>query len=120
MLNGKRTKMRGFCDHENFGGVGSAVHDRINLFRVQALRAVGGNSWRMAHNPPPQARLDFMDRLGFMAMDENRDYGVIKRHPDGANSEDTNAELKDMADLVQRDRHHPAGISICRSHYVHV
>ena len=35
MLNGKRTKMRGFCDHENFGGVGSAVHDRINLFRVQ-------------------------------------------------------------------------------------
>ena len=41
----------------------------------QALRAVGGNAWRMAHNPPIPARLDLMDALGMLAMDENRDYG---------------------------------------------
>lgn len=28
----------------------------------------------MAHNPPIPARLDFMDRLGMLALDENRDY----------------------------------------------
>lgn len=74
-LNGKAVKLRGFCDHSNFGGVGGAVADRIQLFRAQALRSVGDNAWRMAHNPPAIARLDVMDRLGMVAMDENRDYG---------------------------------------------
>jgi hypothetical protein len=32
----------------------------------------------MAHNPPAIARLDVMDRLGMIAMDENRDYGGNK------------------------------------------
>ena len=41
-INAKRIKMRGFCDHSNFGGVGAAVPDRMNLFRTQALRQVGG------------------------------------------------------------------------------
>ena len=35
-LNGEHVKVRGFCDHSNFAGVGSAVPDRVNLFRVQA------------------------------------------------------------------------------------
>ena len=34
-LNGKHVKMRGFCDHSSFGGVGAAVPDRVNLFRAQ-------------------------------------------------------------------------------------
>jgi beta-galactosidase len=53
------------------------VPDRVNLYRVQMLRSVGGNAWRMAHNPPIPARLDFMDRLGMLALDENRDYGKV-------------------------------------------
>ena len=40
-------KVRGFCDHSNFAGVGGAVPDRVNLYRVQMLRSVGGNAWRM-------------------------------------------------------------------------
>ena len=34
-INGERVKLRGFCDHSNFGGVGGAVPDRVNLFRAQ-------------------------------------------------------------------------------------
>lgn len=30
----------------------------------------GGNAWRMAHNPPSITRLDFMDALGMVALDE--------------------------------------------------
>jgi len=59
----------------------------------------------MAHNPPPVARLEFMDRLGMLAMDENRDYGG--HHGQGGTSGETSAdEMLDMADLVQRDRYH--------------
>jgi hypothetical protein len=106
-LNGKKTKMRGFCDHSNFGGVGAAVPDRVNLFRTQALRAVGGNAWRMAHNDPIPIRLDIMDRLGMIAMDENRDYGG-NHGQGGSTEEDMTQEVKDMADLVRRDRSHPS------------
>ena len=35
---------------------------------------------RMAHNPPIPARLDFMDRLGMLALDENRDYVRLFKH----------------------------------------
>ena len=37
-LNDQRVKLRGFCDHSNFGGVGGAVPDRLNLYRAQARR----------------------------------------------------------------------------------
>ena len=36
-LNGRPVKMRGFCDHSSFGGVGGAVPDRVNLYRAQVI-----------------------------------------------------------------------------------
>jgi hypothetical protein len=41
-LNDRPTKIRGYCDHSNFGGVGAAVPDRVNLFRAQVGRLVAG------------------------------------------------------------------------------
>ena len=46
-MNGRHIKIRGFCDHNDFGGVGMAVPDRIKLYRAQLLRSVGGNGRRM-------------------------------------------------------------------------
>ena len=116
-VNGVNVKMRGFCDHSSFAGVGAAVPDRIELFRAQALRAVGGNAWRMAHNPPAIARLDAMDALGMVALDENRDFGAkssssstSKKPTASPSSEDQEDELMDMRDLIKRDRSHPSVI----------
>lgn len=67
--------IEGFCDHSSFGGVGAAVPERVNLYRAQVIRGVGGNSWRMAHNPPIPSRLDMADALGILALDENHYYG---------------------------------------------
>lgn len=71
-LNGQATKMRGFCNHESFAGVGSAIPDRVDLLRVQQMRGVGGNAWRTSHNPPEPILLDLADRLGIAVLDENR------------------------------------------------
>ena len=51
LLNEQRVKMRGFCNHENFAGVGSAIPERINLFRLQQLRGGGGKC--LAHVAQP-------------------------------------------------------------------
>ena len=50
LLNSQPVKMRGFCNHENFAGVGSAIPERVNLFRLQQMRGVGGNAWRASHS----------------------------------------------------------------------
>eukprot|EP01052_Picozoa_sp_SAG31_P025437 SAG31_NODE_2229_length_6145_cov_2.651009_4_plen_309_part_00 len=94
LLNEQRVKMRGFCNHENFGGVGSAIPERINLFRLQQLRGVGGNAWRTSHNPPSPSLLKLADRLGVVLLDENRVFQTGLSH--------------NMEDLVQRDRNSPA------------
>jgi hypothetical protein len=59
----------------NFAVVGMAVPDRVNLFRAQASRAVGGNGRRTSHNPPDPTILDIYDRIGIVVMDENRLFG---------------------------------------------
>ena len=42
---------RGFSHHNSMGGLGVAIPERVQLFRVQASRAMGSNMWRMSHNP---------------------------------------------------------------------
>ena len=54
------------------------------------------------HNPPIPSRLDYMDRLGMLALDENRDFGSVGDN-DG---EQLPAQLTDMRDLIKRDRSH--------------
>ena len=51
MLNGFKVPAKGFSQHQDFAGTGTAVPDRINQFRIAGIRAIGGNFWRTAHNP---------------------------------------------------------------------
>jgi hypothetical protein len=95
-MNSEHVKVRGFCDHESWGGVGMAVPDRIALFRAQASRSVGGNGRRSSHNPAHPVILDIYDRLGMVVMDENRLY---RNDP---------VEIAAMAKMVKRDRNHPS------------
>lgn len=95
-LNDAHFKIRGFCDHDTFAVVGMALPDRINLFRAQASRSIGGNGRRTSHNPPDPTLLDIYDRLGMVVMDENRLFG------------NNTAYVNNMAHLVQRDRNHPS------------
>jgi beta-galactosidase/beta-glucuronidase len=93
-LNNQHVKIRGFCNHESFGGVGMAIPDRVNLFRAQALRSVGGNGWRMSHNPVTPGLYDILDRVGVVAMDESR---ILGTDP---------ISIMNMGAMVKRDRNH--------------
>ena len=95
-LNDQPYKWRGFCDHNDFAGVGVAVPERVNLFRAQTMRSVGGNSWRMSHNPPVPALLDILDRVGIVVWDENRDFY------------NTSYDIDNQRNMVKRDRNHPS------------
>jgi beta-galactosidase len=112
-LNGKHVEIQGVACHQDFAGVGIAVPDSLQPWRVQQLQKFGANAWRTAHNPPNEAVLDACDRLGMMVMDENRHLGDDYRHhsPKGTKADN----LSDLATMIQRDRNHPSIIlwSMC-------
>ena len=93
-VNEQRVRLRAFCDHESFTSVGMAIPPRLQLFRFQAQRGMGGNGRRFSHNPPAPDLLDITDRLGVLTLDENRVFSI------GLD--------QNMADLVARDRNHPS------------
>ncbi len=97
-LNGKPVKIQGTCNHQDFAGVGAALPDRINTFRIERLKEMGSNAYRTSHNPPTPALLDACDRLGMLVMDETR---MMSSNPEG---------LEEFATLIRRDRNHPSVI----------
>ena len=51
-LNGKPVKIKGTCNHQDHAGVGSALPDRIQYYRIEKLKEMGANGYRTSHNPP--------------------------------------------------------------------
>ena len=112
-LNEKPVKIQGVCNHQDFAGVGVAVPDTLQYWRVKKLQGMGTNAWRTSHNPPNEAVLDACDKLGMLVMDENRHLGDTE---DGKASQNTPYEnLTEVETMVRRDRNHPSIIlwSMC-------
>jgi beta-galactosidase len=106
-LNGKHVFIQGTCNHQDHAGVGVALPDHVQAFRVATLKDMGCNAYRTAHGPPAPELLDECDRQGMMVMDENR---LL----------DTSAEGKSQLDrLIRRDRNHPSIIlwSLCNEEW---
>ena len=51
-LNGKPVKIKGTCNHQDHAGVGSALPDRLQWYRLSILRDMGCNAVRSSHNMP--------------------------------------------------------------------
>ena len=72
LLNGKPYEIHGTCNHQDHAGVGAAIPDALQEFRIKQLKEFGCNAIRTSHNPPTPELLDACDRLGMLVMDENR------------------------------------------------
>ena len=95
LLNGNQVKIKGTCNHQDHAGVGEAIPDRIQEYRLERLQWFGSNACRTSHNPPTPEFLDACDRLGIMVMDETR---RMSSDPEG---------LSELERLIKRDRNHP-------------
>lgn len=94
-VNGTRVELKGTCNHQDHAGVGSALPDRINEYRIERLREMGSNAYRTSHNPPTPELLDACDRLGMLVLDETR---MFSSEPEG---------LSQLERMIRRDRNHP-------------
>ncbi|HNJ94038.1 MAG TPA: glycosyl hydrolase 53 family protein, partial [Ferruginibacter sp.] len=71
-LNGQYIKLKGTNNHQDHAGVGSALPDYLQYYRIFLLKQMGSNAYRTSHNPPTKELLDACDSLGMLVMDENR------------------------------------------------
>ena len=71
-LNGKHVKIYGTNNHQDHAGVGSALPDYLQYYRVRLLKQMGSNAMRTSHNPPTPELLDACDSLGMLVLDETR------------------------------------------------
>src|SRR5581483_8331387 len=49
-LNGKPYVIKGTCNHQDHAGVGVALPDRLQYFRIAKLKAMGANAYRTSHS----------------------------------------------------------------------
>jgi beta-galactosidase len=71
-LNGKSVKIQGTCNHQDHAGVGAALPDRLQFFRMGVLKEMGSNAVRTSHNMPTPEWVEACDRMGMMMMCETR------------------------------------------------
>jgi beta-galactosidase len=95
-LNGQHVEIKGTCNHQDHAGVGAALPDRIQYYRIERLKDMGTNAYRTSHNPPTPELLDACDRLGMLVMDETR---MMSSNHEG---------LSELERLMRRDRNHPS------------
>ena len=96
LLNGKVVKLRGVNMHQDHAGVGAAIPDALQAWRIRQLKSLGCNAYRASHNPMTPAVLDICDREGMLVIDENRLMGINDEH------------LRLLQRMIRRDRNHPS------------
>ncbi|RKR84573.1 beta-galactosidase [Mucilaginibacter gracilis] len=93
-LNGKPLKVQGVSCHQDHAGVGSALPDELQYYRIRLLKEMGVNAYRTTHNPPTPELLDACDSLGMLVMDETRLLTSGQEYE------------QQYRDLILRDRNH--------------
>ncbi|MHB8635223.1 MAG: beta-galactosidase GalA [Fimbriimonadaceae bacterium] len=108
LLNERRVKLKGTCNHQDFAGVGIGMPDSVLAWRIAKLKGMGSNAYRCSHNEVASELLDACDRLGMLVMDENRELGDT--YSGKASPSTTTNDLSDLRQEVLRDRNHPSVI----------
>ncbi|WP_235922468.1 beta-galactosidase GalA [Flavobacterium difficile] len=93
-LNGKSIKIQGTNNHQDHAGVGSALPDYLQYYRIKLLKEMGSNAYRASHNAPTPELLEACDSLGMLVLDEQR---LLNSSPE---------YIDQFKRLLKRDRNH--------------
>jgi beta-galactosidase len=100
-VNGKYVKIKGVCAHQDHAGVGSALPDYLQYYRIGLLKDMGSNAYRTSHNAPTPELLDACDSLGMLVLDEQRQLNSSPEY------------INQFERLILRDRTHPSVFMWC-------
>jgi beta-galactosidase len=95
-LNGKHIKIQGTNNHQDHAGIGSALLDYMQYYRIKLLKEMGSNAYRASHHAPTPELLEACDSLGMLVIDEQR---LLNSSPE---------YIDQFKRLLKRDRNHPS------------
>ena len=98
LLNNSPLKLKGVNMHQDHAGVGAAIPDALQAYRLRELKKFGVNAYRSSHNPMTPEMLDACDSLGILVLEENRLSGINDEH------------VRLLKRMIERDRNHPSVI----------
>ena len=97
-LNGKPTKIKGVCCHEDYGLQGKAISDSVKRYRLELLKDMGANAYRCSHYQQSEYTFECLAELGYLVMAETRWF------------ESTKEGLEQLEALIKCHRNNPAVI----------
>lgn len=100
-LNGEKVLIKGVCCHQDHAGVGVALPDELQYYRIRLLKDMGVNAYRASHNPPTTELLNVCDSLGILVMSETR---LLNSG---------NEYMNQFENLIRRDRNHASVFMWC-------
>ena len=95
-LNSKHLKIQGTNNHQDHAGIGSALPDYMQYYRIKLLKEMGCNAYRASHNAPTPELLEACDSLGMLVLDEQR---LLNSSPE---------YIDQFTRILKRDRNHPS------------
>jgi beta-galactosidase len=118
-VNGKPTKLKGVCIHQDAGSFGNAVPIGVWAYRLTLLKEMGCNAIRPSHHPFAPEFYDLCDQMGFYVFDEafdewTRDWPYnFTENPRGKSQYGYHLYFNqwhdtDIRAMLHRDRNHPS------------
>ena len=107
-LNGQSRKIKGVCLHHDLGPLGAAINKSALIRQILALKEMGCDAIRTAHNMPSTWQMDICDSLGMMVMAESFDMWIYPKCKNGYARFFKEWAMKDITNLVLNHRNHPS------------
>lgn len=110
LLNGRKVRLNGACDHHDLGALGAAFHKEAMRRKFELMRSMGVNAVRTSHNMPTVELMELADEMGFLILSEAFDMWEMAKNPYDYARFFKDWMEKDVRSWIRRDRNHPSVI----------
>ena len=110
LLNGRKVRLNGACDHHDLGALGAAFHKEAMRRKFELMRSMGVNALRTSHNMPAVELMELADEMGFLILSEAFDMWEMAKNPYDYARFFKEWMEKDVRSWIRRDRNHPSVI----------
>lgn len=106
LLNGRKLRLNGACEHHDLGCLGSAVNRTALARKLTLLKEMGVNAIRTSHNMPAVELMELADEMGFLIDSEAFDMWERQKTTYDYARFFKEWSRRDVASWIRRDRNH--------------
>lgn len=106
LLNGRKLRLNGACEHHDLGALGSAVNKTALRRQLTLLKEMGVNAIRTSHNMPAVELMELADEMGILIDSEAFDMWERPKTTYDYARFFAEWSRRDVASWIRRDRNH--------------